>query len=175
MTMLHVSYRLSDWYLHGLTFIYSSCISTMLDSKYVLFCSFCLMYCNAQVMYDLFYSKSGSRKSIFNIDCSFPCNELGSTMVTFDLMLDSTAPCPDLSNANLKNISVVAFLTDDNPCEKETKACSYCLNKRKKSMILKKSCQVGLSKHCGSTSMIDDASCYDCQLFNENKDVENDL
>lgn len=145
----------------------------MFVANYILLMS--LMICDAQVMYDLFYTQTGGRKSIFKQECSFPCNDLGSTMVTFDIMINENATCPDLSDANLKKVSVGKYDATYSPCKQETRACSYCLNKRKKSMILKKSCKVGLSKMCSHSPILEDARCYDCQLFNHENGVESDF
>ena len=51
------------------------------------FLSFLVTHTTSAKVKDLFYSKAGSRISPINENCSYPCHENSTKMVTFDFVL----------------------------------------------------------------------------------------
>ena len=117
---------------------------------------------NGQLVNDLFYKSGGSVVSELHEDCSFNCRFMSTKMVTLDIIMPLDEKCPEISSG-----MEIKTLYRFSPCsQKGSKSCSYCLHKRQKSIILKKSCIVGPPPNkCESKADIKEAKCFNCTTF----------
>ena len=51
-----------------------------------------------------------------------------------------------------------------------TKSCTYCLHKKQKSIVLKKSCLVDQHSKCDTHEALSKIQCYNCTIFGPNVD-----